>query len=337
MKTLIDRYINEVGKNLSGKQREDIQAEIRSLIEDALDDRSQAEGRQPDDEMTLSVLKELGSPEKMAASYQPERYLIGPRLYPIFMLVLKIVLAVVFGAALFGFAISVSTNVGLTMQDFAKELGKAALGFGSSAMQMLGSLVVIFAIMQWAWPSLKVSEEDWDPRSLEDIEDEDAVKRIEVVLETVFVLIVMFYFNFYAKKAGIVMNNNGTWYTVKVFTETFFHYMPLFNLSWALTVGLNIILLRQGVWSKATRWLSVVLSLFSIIIAIILMSGPAILQINPQDWAAATGAAYAYGGVSQAVQMAVTVCLALVIGLNVAKIVVTIMQMSWFKSFQISK
>ena len=45
MDTLIDRYLAAVSENLPAKQRKDTVTEIRSLIQDALDDRSKAEGR----------------------------------------------------------------------------------------------------------------------------------------------------------------------------------------------------------------------------------------------------------------------------------------------------
>ncbi len=38
---LIDRYIAEVGKHLPRKNRADIEAEIRSTLEDMLDERKQ--------------------------------------------------------------------------------------------------------------------------------------------------------------------------------------------------------------------------------------------------------------------------------------------------------
>ena len=40
---LLERYVTEVGQHLPSKQRTDLEKEIRSLIEDALDDRSQKE------------------------------------------------------------------------------------------------------------------------------------------------------------------------------------------------------------------------------------------------------------------------------------------------------
>jgi hypothetical protein len=91
---LIDTYVSEVGRRLPRKTRTDIEAEIRSILQDMLDERSQKTGKPVDEEMTLEVLKSYGDPEKVAATYQGERYLIGPRLYPIFMMVLRIVLLV---------------------------------------------------------------------------------------------------------------------------------------------------------------------------------------------------------------------------------------------------
>src|SRR5512142_1884314 len=92
---LIDLYVAEVGQNLPAKGRADLEAEIRSLIEDTVEGRSQAEGRPADDAMVAQVLKEFGSPAKMAASYLPPRYLIGPRFYPAFLLVMRILLTLI--------------------------------------------------------------------------------------------------------------------------------------------------------------------------------------------------------------------------------------------------
>ena len=101
---LMDTYASEVGRRLPRKTRSDIQAEIRSILQDMLEERSRKTGKPVDDEMTLDILKEYGSPEKVAATYLGERYLIGPRLYPMFMLVMRIVLIVTGVLAAIGWA-----------------------------------------------------------------------------------------------------------------------------------------------------------------------------------------------------------------------------------------
>lgn len=111
---LIDIYITEVGKYLPQKSRHDIQEEIRSALQDMVDDRSQQTGRPVDEDLTVEVLREFGSPEKVAASYLPERYLVGPRLFPAFLKTAQIVLPIIGILALIGLGFS---------------LGKANLSF----------------------------------------------------------------------------------------------------------------------------------------------------------------------------------------------------------------
>ena len=62
---LIDRYIAEVGKHLPRKNRADIEAEIRSTLEDMLEERKQAHGA-VDDAMVIDLLREYGAPRKVA-------------------------------------------------------------------------------------------------------------------------------------------------------------------------------------------------------------------------------------------------------------------------------
>lgn len=106
---LIDRYLNEVGKYLGSKNRNDILAEIRSHISDTLEQRVKGE---PTEEDITALLKELGRPQKLAASYSTSRqYLVGPELYPLFRMVAGIVIAAVIGAQLIALTIALLSNV----------------------------------------------------------------------------------------------------------------------------------------------------------------------------------------------------------------------------------
>jgi hypothetical protein len=276
MNNWIDRYVAQVGRSLPQKKRADIEKEIRSLVEDMLEDRSQTEGRAVDEEMTLAVLQEMGSPEKVAAGYLPEKYLIGPRLYPLFMLVLRIVLIVMAGIALFGLVMSIGRSP-MTPVEALKATGMALLEYTGTAMAILGNIVLVFAILQWAWPSMKVDlhDEKWNPRELEPVEDPDRVKRFEKLWDIVFALVGLLLFNFYSQYVGIYNNTDGVWSFQPVLAEGFYAYLPWFNLLWILSILLNAILIRRGRWSTATRWASIGLSLLNIgICASILMTGP---------------------------------------------------------------
>ena len=89
---LIERYVYEVGRQLPRKNRADIQVELKSTLVDTLEDRVAGEPTQEDE---IELLKEFGPPQKVAASYWPQgQYLIGPNLFPLFRMVVAIVLTV---------------------------------------------------------------------------------------------------------------------------------------------------------------------------------------------------------------------------------------------------
>lgn len=85
----IERYIYAVTKRLPESQREDVASELRSLIEDMLDERKQSEAATAQE--IEEVLMELGHPSLLAQKYRgKDRVLIGPELYDLYMIVLKI-------------------------------------------------------------------------------------------------------------------------------------------------------------------------------------------------------------------------------------------------------
>jgi hypothetical protein len=90
---LIDRYVYAVTKNLPPKQRTDIEKELRTLIDDMVEECGEPgtyEGK------VKNVLTGLGSPEKLADNYRDsKRYLIGPNYIDQYFMILKIVFAAV--------------------------------------------------------------------------------------------------------------------------------------------------------------------------------------------------------------------------------------------------
>ena len=135
---LIDKYIAEVGKHLPRKQRADIEAEIRSTLEDMLEERNQAEAS--NEAQVIELLKEYGEPRKVAESYIGPRYLIGPRLYPTFELIVKIVLAAVLGAGLLGYGLSASITKSFAGTEFFSFLGQFWMGLLGGMISAFGNI-----------------------------------------------------------------------------------------------------------------------------------------------------------------------------------------------------
>src|SRR5436190_12081926 len=178
---LIDKYIAEIGKHLPRKNRADIEAEIRSTLEDMLDERKQGKG--PADEMTIiQLLKEYGAPRDVAATYRPPQYqyLIGPRLFAIFERVIRIVFAVVIGASLIGLGVGL-TKTGFTGPEFVSTLGEWFGGLISGLIAAFGNIVLVFAIIEWTQAAKEFEKEfekeskDWDPNELKSEPDPDKI------------------------------------------------------------------------------------------------------------------------------------------------------------------
>ncbi|MFD0597537.1 permease prefix domain 1-containing protein [Catellatospora coxensis] len=67
MTTLTDRYVDATLRRLPGRQRADIEKELRTAIADAVDDRVEA-GDEPA-AAEIEVLTGLGDPARLAAGY----------------------------------------------------------------------------------------------------------------------------------------------------------------------------------------------------------------------------------------------------------------------------
>jgi hypothetical protein len=282
--TLIDLYVAEVGKRLPLRSRTDIEAELRSTLQDMLEDRSRKAGRPVDDAMVKDLLKEYGPPDKVAATYHPTQYLIGPRLFPFFRFVLRIVLTVLTVVLLVGLGIQLASQP-LQGMELAKAIGTGLAGILGAAIQAFGNVALIFAILERALPAseFKFDEEkkEWDPGSLVKAETRAEVKLGEAIATIVFTVAAMILFNGYPQLIGVSFLKNGQWTSIPALTEAFFRWLPYINILWALRIALNLVLLRQGRWQPVTKWCSVALHLAGIVIGFGLYAGPAVVSLSP--------------------------------------------------------
>jgi hypothetical protein len=274
---LINLYVKEVGSQLPEKMRADIELEIRSLIEDMLADESQVAQREPDQEMIVTILERMGSPEKVAASYRPPRYLIGPELYPHYLNIMRIVLGVVIILAALAVGASVTAREELPPPPTILEVIRIVVGGVIDAIfRALAIVTIIFAAIQFVAPDFKVSEHRWDPRKLKATPDQERVKVPGALTEIVFSILALVVFNFYAHWIGFNIIQNGQWVHISILTETFHRFLPLLTFIWFTQVIFNGLLIAQGRWSIAMRWASMAISTLIIVILAWILPGPAI-------------------------------------------------------------
>jgi hypothetical protein len=276
---IIDQYVFEVGENLPGKQRADLEKEIRSLIEDTLEERSRSYNRAIDDDMISEVLKEFGPPAKMAASYQAPRYLIGPRLYPTFILVLKIVSTVIIVLAIIGLGVEAAQGRNSYSSIFELIMHSAGTLL-QSLLLALGNIVFVFAIVERFVPQGIDNDKEWDPRSMKQIEEPDKVSRFEQVWIILWTTIAILLFNFYPQLLRFGFLQNGQWHFFTFLSETFYKYVPALTVLWGLEIILSIILFRTGTWQTGTRWFKVVIKVLNIALLAVIIAGPPILSLT---------------------------------------------------------
>ncbi|MFZ5856311.1 MAG: hypothetical protein ACOYZ6_05735 [Chloroflexota bacterium] len=280
---LIDRYVREIGRKLPQKTRTDIEKEIRSALEDMLEDRSRREGRAVDEELTIAVLKEYGNPETVAASYLPEQYLIGPQLFPIFWLVTKIVFAVLTTLTVIamGFVL-VGSNA--TPAEFWGDFFKLLGQYFSGMMAAFGNIILVFALIQrfgtgWEFTS-KDEDKDWNPRDLPDVEDADQVKIGEHVAEMVFIVLGLILFNFYPQYIGIYGFTDNQRFFAPLLSDAFFSYMPWINLLWGLQFALDVWLIQQRRWQFGSRLILMAVKAGNAVLAYAMLKGPSIVGLT---------------------------------------------------------
>jgi hypothetical protein len=277
---LIDKYIAEVGKHLPRKQRADIEAEIRSTLEDMLEERKQAEGAASEAQV-IELLREYGAPREVADSYVGPRYLIGPRVYPTFELVTRIVLIVLFALALAGLGLSLAKS-SLSGPEFLKTIAESALGLFGGLITAFGNIVLVFAILERVLPAKEFEEEEeWDPAELAREPDPDRVKFGEQIFEMFFLVLFLVIFNLYPGAIGIGFFNENDWVFISpILTDAFFNYLPWLNILILLQLGFNIFLLRGGWWNTGLRAANIVLELAGIALAVAMLRGPDLVSLT---------------------------------------------------------
>ena len=281
---LIERYVHQVGKKLPKKQRKDVEVELRSLLEDMVEDRAQTKVEQADEEIVLDVLMEFGSPDSVAASYRDDKqYLIGPQLLPIFKIVITVVTAVLGGLSLFGITVA-AFGSDQFLQEWVTLVFKAIPNFIGSMLRILGTIVVIFAVLERVLPEESLNEEaDWNPKDLPEINDPNQIDKGELVFGAIFTVILLVLLNGYPQWAGIVYFQDGDSQAIPLLSANFYNnLLPLVNLLLAVSLSIDLYKLYMGKKTTVIRWMEVGDSILTAVVAYICFSNGPIFGLHPE-------------------------------------------------------
>jgi hypothetical protein len=263
---MIDRYVHEVGRHLPRKNREDIQMELRSLLQDTLDEQLAGSDLEPSTKIVAELLREFGSPEDMAARYRPEEVLIGAQLFPIYKLVITIVLTIVAVVHLLGVLYAL---LGET-PDLGQTLLKSLFSFGQFAFLNLGLITVVFAIVERVeGGELEIEAKkatDWDPYQLPPVKDPDRINRFEMIAGIIFAALFIVAFNFFFEVIGFIDFTGEDRGVIPLLAGEFRQHVPWLTASWILDSLLKVAVLARGRWLRQTRWLQVAVESFGIFV-----------------------------------------------------------------------
>jgi hypothetical protein len=156
---LIDRYLSAVKIWLPRNQQKDILAELAEDLHSQIEDREAAIGHPLEETDVVALLKQRGSPMRVASGFIPEQRLINPAMVPIYRLVLKIVLlwvlAPIFVLVFIGSAFD-SGHPGKALLTFLVEAWRGAF----FAIGIVTTVFVLLDRYQAKWV------DKWEPRKL---------------------------------------------------------------------------------------------------------------------------------------------------------------------------
>jgi hypothetical protein len=247
MTDLIERYIHQVGRYLPPKERTEVEAELRSLIYDQLEDRYEATASEAE---IASMLTDLGAPRQMAASYNRDQYFVGPDLYPYLMMVLRhvwvIIPTVVIFLSLFGALTSSQQNTWVTL------LVEPIIAAIQTTLMFSGGVVLIFAFIQRVNDELNAEIKPFNPLELPEIDDPRAVDRFEAIFGIVFGTIITLMMLYFLRVGGLTLSFNLANPGDVIPVPTL--WMSLFILDSFIMIILQLVVLRINHWN-ANLWL----------------------------------------------------------------------------------
>jgi len=282
---LIELYLEEIRHKLPPRNREDILKEIHSVLMDTLEDRNPNSGQEPDEEIVMSVLKEFGSPRKVALQYGARNYLIGPRFFPLYILVLKIVLIIITALHVLGISVAFISQSG-----FGTGIWDTIITIVGGILNTLftgfGIVTLTFAGIERTTPEdWGVDfEKDWQPEDLYEKENQERVKLPELAIDITMNLVLITALNFFFDQIGIYYLGESGWVSTPILNDNFKPFIPWITAYAIMDIALSIYLIRKEYWDKIGSMAKIFINVFKIAVTSAIIASSSIITIDPTAW-----------------------------------------------------
>jgi hypothetical protein len=163
---LLERYLQAVGQYLAPGTREDVLAELRVNLQAEMDARAEEREGPLTESEAAAILKAHGRPMLVAARYLPQHYLIGPEVFPFYLLTLRKTAPLVL---LLYFVAHLATLI------FSPNAGAFAASMARSFVQLVPVLLISWSAVTLTFAILEYSHRQhgqaacwnaWDPAKL---------------------------------------------------------------------------------------------------------------------------------------------------------------------------
>jgi hypothetical protein len=166
---LVERYIAAVKFWLPAHLRDDVAAELADDIRSEIEEAEKAKGRPLTGDEVATILKARGNPLAVATRYQPQRSLIGPELFPLYIFVLKIVAVICFIPPVLAWFSR------LVIDHSAPVPGMISSPF-NSLLVAFAIVTIVFAVIEHKGINI-TKKNDWNPKALRPVFDRNRIRR----------------------------------------------------------------------------------------------------------------------------------------------------------------
>lgn len=192
---MLERYLQAIEFWLPKHQRQDIIAEIAEDLNSQIEDQQSALGRKLTEGELEALLKRRGRPVLVANHYRPQKFLIGPVLFPAYVFVLKIVS--LFYLLPWFIVFVIAHRVQHPGLDWGVSLLAAGAAVWSVAPAAASVITLLFAVLQWSETRTPFLA-NWSPRQLPPVRARYTIPLSTSVLELVANLVFLFWWIAYA-------------------------------------------------------------------------------------------------------------------------------------------
>lgn len=260
---LVSRYVHEVKRILGKKAPADLTRELESLLNESIEAREAESGHELKVAEVAGLIAAFGTPDEVAGRYVPRpSCLIGPGLYPAFLLVVKVMLGAAAGIPLILLLVSGLAPGGRFPTVASGLVSWLGLSY-QIAFSGLGWAVLVFAVLERCGVSPDYSRDAWDPLSLPPVDDPFQASRIGATVRIYFVVALLILFNLFPEWLGIYLVASGHEARLVSLHELGIRLpMLALNIWWLIALLQNLLLLKQGRWTLPIRWLQFGLGVF---------------------------------------------------------------------------